>query len=126
MGQTVQLNRFLQAKQSTQVQITKSLCINGDNSIGDITRASKGLDPDHARHFMEPELGPNRSAESFFASKTINLLFAIEASLTLQQIEKSRRFFVAIGVLMVITNHQSMHLVVGRRYISTLKEFRQI
>ena len=66
---TVQLNRFLQAKQSTQVQITKSLCINGDDSIGDITRASKGLDPDHARHFMEPELGPNRSAESFLASK---------------------------------------------------------
>ena len=60
--QTVQLNRFLQAKQSTQVQITKSLCINGGNSIGDITRASNGLDPDQARHFVEPDLGPNSSA----------------------------------------------------------------
>ena len=32
--QTVHLNRFLEAKQSTQFQITKSLCIKGDNSIG--------------------------------------------------------------------------------------------
>ena len=60
--QTAQLNRFLQAKQSTQVQITKSLCINGGNYIGDITRASTGLDPDQARHFVEPDLGPNISA----------------------------------------------------------------
>ena len=114
---TVQLNRFLQAKQSTQVQITKCLCImeitplgtllerrkawiqirpdilwslnwvltvqlnrflqeqtinsgpdnqklsiNGDYSIGDIIRASNGLDPDQARHFVEPDLVSNRSA----------------------------------------------------------------
>ena len=60
--QTVHLNRFLQAKQSTQVQMTKYLCINGDNSIGDITRASNGLDPDQARHLVESDLGPNGPA----------------------------------------------------------------
>ena len=73
LGQNRSAEPFLQAKQLTQVQITKSLCINGDNSIGDITRASKGLDQDQARHFMEPELGPNRSAESFLASKNNHL-----------------------------------------------------
>ena len=52
--QTIHLNRFLQAIQSTQVQITKSSCINGDNSVGDITRASNGLDPDQARYFVKP------------------------------------------------------------------------
>ena len=60
--QTDQLTRFLQAKQSTQVQITKNLCINGGYSMGDITRASSGLDPDQARHFVGPDLGPNRSS----------------------------------------------------------------
>ena len=66
--QTVQLKRFLQAKQSSQVHVTKSLCINGDNTIRDITRALNGLDPDQARHFMEPDLDPNSSVKPFLAS----------------------------------------------------------
>ena len=66
--QTVQLKRFLQAKQSTQVHVTKSLCINGDNTIRDITRALNGLDPDQARHFVEPDLDPNSSFKPFLAS----------------------------------------------------------
>ena len=65
----VQLSRFLQAKQSTQVQINKSLCINGDDSIKDITRALNGLDPDQAKHFVEPDLGPNRSVKPFLQAK---------------------------------------------------------
>ena len=62
LGQNRSAEPFLQAKQSTQVQITKNLCINGGYSMGDITRASSGLDPDQARHFVGPDLGPNRSS----------------------------------------------------------------
>ena len=46
--------------------------INGDNTIGDITRASNGLDPDQARHFVEPDLGQNRSVKPSLASQAIN------------------------------------------------------
>ena len=59
--QTVQLNRFLQAKTIISGPDNQKLSINGDNSIGDIIRASNGLDPDQARHFMEPDLDPNSS-----------------------------------------------------------------
>ena len=62
--QTVQLNS---CKLNNQL---RSRYINGDNTIGDITRASNGLDPDQARHFVEPGLGPNpgRSVKPFLAS----------------------------------------------------------
>ena len=40
----------------------QKLSINGGNSIGDIIRASNGLDPDQARHFVELDLVSNRSA----------------------------------------------------------------
>ena len=58
----VQLNRFLQATTIISGPDNQKLSINGDNSIGDIIRASNGLDLDQARHFVEPDLVSNCSA----------------------------------------------------------------
>ena len=71
MGQNRSAEPFLQAKQSTQVKITKSLCINGDNSIGDITRASKGLDPDQADILWSLSWVQTVQLNRFLQAKTI-------------------------------------------------------